>query len=31
MIDGPTDEEMFDEEYEEVLTETSNINVFKYH
>jgi hypothetical protein len=29
--DGPTDEEMFDEEYEEVLTETSNINVFKYH
>ena len=29
--DGPTDEEMFDEEYEEVLTKTSNINVFKYH
>lgn len=28
---GPTDEEMFDEEYEEVLTKTGNNNVFKYH
>jgi len=28
---GPTDEEMFDEEYEEVLNETVNKDKFKYH